>query len=198
MTMLGGYGQDTFPLRSSDASNLNDTFTGNRLDLSRWDPFPFGGATISTGEGLRFSLNGTQSYSTVQVFTLYQFAGDFDVQVDFTLGSGWNTPFPAGDASWPHLNGGELAVYLDEPNWMVISRNRSSTGEGFNFYSNVDLGTAPRNKFTPSTAANGSLRIVATGGTYHFLFNQGAGWIELATAPAWSQPVRLFLGAGRH
>jgi arabinogalactan endo-1,4-beta-galactosidase len=196
MTMLGGYGQDTFPLRSSDASNLNDTFTGNRLDLSRWDPFPFGGATISTGEGLRFSLNGTQSYSTVQVFTLYQFAGDFDVQVDFTLGSGWNTPFPAGDASWPHLNGGELAVYLDEPNWMVISRNRSSTGEGFNFYSNVDLGTAPRNKFTPSTAANGSLRIVATGGTYHFLFNQGAGWIELATAPAWSQPVRLFLGAG--
>ena len=190
----GDYKSGTLLLPNSSTNGLDDVFNGDRLDLTKWDPFPFGGATISTGSGLRFSLNGAQNFSTFQVFTLYQFSGDFDAQVDFTLGSGWNTSFPVNDTS-PQLHGGGITVYLDEPNWMVITRSRFSNSEGFNFYSKVDLGIVPTSKFTPSTATSGSLRIVATGGTYHFLFNQGSGWVELATAPAWSHPVRLFLSA---
>jgi len=94
---------------------LTDTFNASQLDLGKWDPFPTGGASASTGSGLQIALNGSNSSSGVRVFTFYQFTGDFDVQVDFTLGSGWNTPFPGSDPS-PQLDGGGLAVYLDDPN----------------------------------------------------------------------------------
>ncbi|HET8924770.1 MAG TPA: glycosyl hydrolase 53 family protein [Candidatus Acidoferrum sp.] len=174
---------------------FTDSFTGNRLNLSRWDLFPQNGATISTGAGLQISLNGTPGFSQIRAFTLYHFTGDFDAQVDFNLGAGWNTTFPTSDTS-PQLNGGGIAVYLDDPNWMVLFRSRFSGTEGFNFYSNVSLGGSPTSVSVPSTAASGSLRIVSSAGTYHFSYNTGAGWVELATAPAWNRPIRLYLTAG--
>jgi arabinogalactan endo-1,4-beta-galactosidase len=180
---------------ASAQTDLSDDFSGSRLNLSKWDPFLVGGAMLSTGSGLQLTLNGIQSYSAVQVFTMYCFSGDFDVQVEFNLGDGWNTPFPVGDTS-PQLNGGGIAVYLDEPNYMILFRSRFSNVEGFSFYSGVDLGGFPRSEFTPSTASSGKLRIVSAGDIYHFLLDQGAGWIELATAPAWTAPVRVGLYGG--
>lgn len=174
---------------------LNDSFPSNRLDLGKWDLFTQGGATASTGSGLQILLNGSNSFSQIRAFTFYQFTGDFDVQVDFNLGPGWTTAFPGSDPS-PQLNGGALAVYLDDPNWMLIFRSRFANTEGFNFYSNVDLGATPRSQFVPNTATSGSLRIVSTAGIYHFRFNTGSGWVELASAPAWNRPVRLVLQAG--
>jgi len=94
---------------------ITDTFNASRLDLGKWDPFPNGGASASTGAGLQIALNGSNSFSTVRVFTFYQLTGDFDAQVDFTLGTGWNNPFPGSDSS-PQLNGGAIGVYLDDPN----------------------------------------------------------------------------------
>ena len=75
---------------------------------------------------------------------------------------------------------------------MLIFRSRFGNVEGFNFYSNAGLG----GQFTPSTASSGSLRVVSSAGTYHFFFDTGSGWVELASAPAWNRPVRLFLIAG--
>ena len=115
----------------------------------------------STGSGLRISLSGSSSFSHVGAYTFYQFTGDFDVQVDFSLGPGWSASFPGSDSS-PQLNGGALTIYLDEPNWMMISRSRLLNTEGFSFYSNVDLGITSRNQFAPRTASSGSLRVVSS------------------------------------
>src|ERR1700756_4119470 len=182
-------------LHAQTAPVFTDSFAGTRLNLSRWDLFPQNGATISTGSGLQASLNGPAGFSQIRAFTLYRFTGDFDAQVDFDLGTGWYTTFPSGDTN-PQRNGGAIAVYLDDPNWMVIFRGRFSATESINFYSNVSLGGDPTSVSVPSTAASGSLRIVSSAGTYRFSYNTGAGWIELATAPAFNKPIRLYLTSG--
>jgi hypothetical protein len=175
-------------------SLLNDSFASNRLDLGRWDLFSQGGATAATGAGLRISLNGANAFSSIRAFTFYQFTGDFDASVDFNLGAGWASPFPSSDSS-PQLNGGGLEVYLDDPHWMMVFRSRFQDVEGFNFYSNIDMSAMPRSQFIPSKATTGSLRIVASAGTYHFSIDAGSGWTEIASAPAWNRPVRLALMA---
>jgi hypothetical protein len=160
---------------------LSDTFTASHLDVGRWDPFPYGGASASTGAGLQIALNGSTGLSTFRVFTFYQFTGDFDVQVDFNLGTGWNTSFPDSDSS-PQLNGGSIGVYLDDPNWMRIFRGRFANAEGFVFHSRAS--GSPTSEFAASTASSGSLRVVSSAGTYHFFFDTGTGWTELGSAPA--------------
>ena len=69
-------------------SVFTDDFKSARLDQSRWDLFLQNGASVATGSGLRFTLNGEQSFSQAQAFTWYRLTGDFDAQVDFTLGPG--------------------------------------------------------------------------------------------------------------
>ena len=184
----------TADVRAQISPVFVDSFNSSRLDLSRWDLFLDGGATASTGTGLQIALNGSNPFSQARAFTFYQFTGDFDAQVDFNLGSGWTAPFPGADTS-PQLNGGALVVYLDDLNWMAMFRGRFANSESFNFFSNVDLGTVPRSRSVPSKATTGSLRIVSNSGTYHFLFDTGSGWIEVASAPAWNRPVRLALQA---
>jgi hypothetical protein len=174
------------------AQVLTEPFTSTQLDRGRWDLYHQEGATSSTGAGLQASLNGAVSFSKVRAITYYSFSGDFDVQVSFNLGAGWNTAFPGSDAS-PQLNGGGLTVFLDEPNWMTLFRSRFGTGEGFSFYSNVELGGSPRSQFIPSASTQGTLRIVSSGGTYRFSFSTGAGFTEIATAPAWGKPVHIAL-----
>ena len=146
-----------FSLNAQTPQGPNDSFTSNKLDLGKWDLFLNGGATASTGAGLQMSLNGSNSFSSARSFTFYRFTGDFDVPVDFNLGAGWTSSFPGSDTS-PQLNGGGLMVYLDDPNWMIIFRSRFNNFEGFTFYSNVDIGSAPRSQSIPSTATSGSLR----------------------------------------
>ncbi len=141
------------------------------------------------------SFSGSSGYSQANLYSFFHLIGDFDVQVDFAIGNGWTTPFPAGDSN-PQLNGGGLVVYLDQPNWMSISRGRFAESQNINFYSNVDLNGAPTSKAVPTSTMSGSLRIVSSGGVYQFLFNTGGGTL-LATAPSWNQPVLIGLSGGR-
>jgi uncharacterized protein (TIGR03437 family) len=171
-----------------------DAFSAARLDRTRWDFTTPNGAAITTGAGLSMSF-GSSGFSQVNLYTAFHLTGDFDVQVDFTLGNGWNSPFPSTDTG-PQLNGGGIVVYLDQPNWMAITRGRFSGSQSFNFYSNVSLNGAPASQAMPTTASNGSLRVVALNGTYQFLFNTGSGWTLLATAPSWNRPVYIGLSGG--
>jgi hypothetical protein len=173
-----------------------DTFTGSRMDRTRWDPYSYNNAAISTGSsGLNISLDGSSGFSQAHIYSFFHMTGDFDVQVDFAIGNGWSTSFSATDTN-PQLDGGGLQVYLDQQNYMTIFRGRFAGSQSFNFYGTTTLGSQPAAAQTPSTALSGSLRILSSSGTYHFMFNTGGGWKEVATAPAWNQPVLIGLMAG--
>lgn len=190
--IVGGIGLDGS--RPISLPVFSDQFTGPRLDQTQWDLFRINGAAATTGAGLRITTNGAQAYSDVNVYSLHELIGDFDVEVDFSLGTGWHAPLPAG-LPGGHLNGAALAIYLDEPNWMTVFRTRGPNFEGFSFYSNVAIPGGSQSQFASSTSATGGLRVVGSGGRYRFYFREANDWRLLASVPAWNRPVRLKLGA---
>ncbi|MBI2688188.1 MAG: glycosyl hydrolase 53 family protein [Acidobacteria bacterium] len=179
-------------LGAQSGTLLDDAFTASRLDLGKWDLLSDSGAAISTGSGLKTSFNGSTALSQMRAFTLYQFSGDFDVQVDFSLGSGWNSPIPVSAGG--SLIGAGLMVFQDDPNWIEIFRSRFANTEGFTFASRADdLAGTSKTRFFASSAGSGSLRIVSNAGSYHFSFNTGNGWVELGSVAAFKGPVRIAL-----
>jgi arabinogalactan endo-1,4-beta-galactosidase len=190
------YSLTSQPLPAAGAPVFTDTFSANRLDRTRWDVTTASGATVFTGAGLNMSFDSSGN-SQANLYTFFHLIGDFDVQVDFAIGDGWATPFPAADSdSSPQLNGGGMLVYLDQPNWMSFFRGRFASSQSINFYSNVALNGAATSHNVSTTAMSGSLRIVSSGGVYQFLFDTGNGWTLLTTAPSWSQPVLIGLSGG--
>jgi hypothetical protein len=167
------------------------------LNRLLWDPYTQGDVGLSANSGLRIQTDGSQSFSTARIFTLYRFAGDFDVQVDFAPGSGWNDPIVAAGSN-PHLAVASLSVYSDQDRQIQIFRNRIPSSDGFSFFTTLDLGGLPQSKFVASSAANGSLRATSSSGTFNLLYSEGSGWKELASAPAWrpmwSPPATLRAG----
>jgi hypothetical protein len=90
------------PIVSKDVPN--DNFDGTKLDVSKWNIAASGGGTIRQDERLIATTSGAQANSNAMAQSVWDFTGDFDVQVDWEIGKGWSRPIKG------HIDGRRLQV----------------------------------------------------------------------------------------
>ena len=167
------------------ASPFVETFDDNRRDVDFWHIIHEGDG-VSVRETRRrvqvsFSRDAAPfpggsalrgSYGTNCLFT-----GDFDAQVDFEL------------LDWPTASG--FYVELNAFNGHASMRRASETwGESYNATIGSGFGVVP------TLDRAGSLRLVRANGTMTGYYRSGGAWVELASAPAASDPVIMTFAAG--
>lgn len=163
----------------------DDSFVSTMLDPGRWSPQINGGGTIRQDGRLILSVESTPVNSNVAVQSTWTFTGDFDVQVDFQIGTGWSTP------AQDHLDGAMLGVNINGQTYH-ITRLRSGNQDVFFAWSNQ--GTLTRN--WPTTVVSGKYRLVRTGTNLVLLYDSGSGWQELESVSVPASPAQVYLGNG--
>ena len=167
----------------------HDTFDGMALDTCRW--FDWGQqATVAQDNALAITTSDSSEVSLGKVYSQYMLTGDFDVQIDFRLGEGWNTPI-SSSAPNAHLNAG-LGVYQDESNWLLlgINKHQAETEDAVVFARLNDqfqvVSRVPR-----KVNQGGKLRIRREDARFRFFIDLGSGWEELSPTSAFSSPGYL-------
>jgi hypothetical protein len=163
----------------------DDSFAGTTLDPGRWNPQINGGGTVKQDGRLILSVASTPANSNVAVQSTWAFTGDFDVQVDFQIGTGWSMP------TQDHLDGAMLGININGQTYH-ITRLRSGNQDVFFAWSNQ--GTLTRN--WPTTVVSGKYRLVRTGTNMVLLYASGAGWQELESVTVPAGPAQVYLGNG--
>jgi hypothetical protein len=161
----------------------DDDFNEKVLDSTKWTIDTGGGASVSQDERLILSTDNKQASSVAQVTSNWEFPGDFDVQVDFQIGEGWESP--AED----HLDGAYLAATIDGENYRITKVRNSNEDKFFTWSTTGVLSTA-----WESESGSGKYRLVRIGTDLFLLFDIGEGWQELASTTVPSSPARLNLG----
>lgn len=163
----------------------DDNFAGTTLDPGRWNPQINGGGIVNQDGRLILSVPSTPANSNVAVQSTWAFTGDFDVQVDFQIGTGWSMP------TKDHLDGAMLGININGKTYH-ITRLRSGNQDVFFAWSNQ--GTLTRN--WPSTVVSGKYRLVRTGTNLVLLYDSGAGWQELESVTVPNSPANVYMGNG--
>jgi arabinogalactan endo-1,4-beta-galactosidase len=174
------------------AASLDDSFDGNALDWCHWEDTSYQAAVSQSGQ-LVLAPDASGAYSSARVHSQARLVGDFDVQVDYQLGAGLDTPVTSGqqlDVT--------LGIYWDEARAIFLGWTRQSGGAGIFVYASLPE-LAPNNSlYVPDAAQAGTLRIVRSGTTFHYYQRpSGSGtWNDIGTmngAPA--TPVHVTLSA---
>jgi hypothetical protein len=178
-------------LRATSA--VDDAFDGTRLARSRWADISQGGAVSVNGE-LAMTTSDSASFSRAAVLTQYRLLGDFDIQVNYRIGDGWNAPID------PALSGAHieipLAVYEDDSRLVQIARAKDSGGEGFRGYNTYPGQETHNSVWVPSSAVSGALRIMRTGSVVTLRYFADSSWHDLDVITTSAAPVRVLLAAG--
>jgi hypothetical protein len=161
----------------------DDDFNGKILDSTKWKIGTGGGATVSQDERLILSTDNKQASSVAQATSNWEFPGDFDVQVDFQIGEGWDSP--AED----HLDGAYLAVTIDGQDYRITKVRNSNEDKFFSWST-----TGVLSKSWESESVSGKYRLVRIGTDLFLLFDIGEGWQELASTTVPSSAAQLNLG----
>jgi hypothetical protein len=188
----------------------NDPFSGTVLDSNRWFDGSSNGASISQDDGLVATVRDGLPNSIASANSVYQLAGDFDIQVDWSIGPGWSAPMwdetngPIG----PHLGGAALQVNTGE-HWGHITRARSDyygppsppypasdTHDGFLAYSPDCINPYGWCSYVDSSTLGGEYRIVRSGAALNYFYNVGSGWQLLYSGSFPTSPVSISLSAG--
>ena len=167
-----------------DAIPPNDTFDGNSLAPSRWYA-ELNGGNISIDDQLILSVPNDPGPIGSKVVSRWSFNGDFDVQVDFKLGTGWSAP------SKEHLDGASLGLQI---NGMVyhITRLRSQNEDTFFTWCNQDDQTSK----TYTSVTEGKFRLIRKTDRLYLLFDDGSGWRVLEQRRISTQPAQIYLAMG--
>ena len=161
-----------------------DTFDDNSLSLERWDvlvpPPGFGASVVERNQRLEVSVGpGAGGAGVVSKCFL---AGDFDVQVDFTL-----LNWPANNQHNVRLGAADVEA---GPNGGV-GINRSSFDSESYFLALTSTGAR-----VPATGTSGSLRLVRQGTILSGLFWDGNNWSVVGGGAAGTTATRVTLDVG--
>lgn len=114
------------------------------------------------------------------------------MQVDFRVGLGWSEPITPSSPNHPHLQAA-MAVWVDEPHWIMIARLRDQHSDSFLVWSPM-----PGQELLASVAndaTTGKHRIVRKGSNITFKYDTGTGWRDLHTISAFTAPIHIYLEA---
>ncbi|MBA4420902.1 MAG: hypothetical protein C0391_07120 [Anaerolinea sp.] len=161
----------------------DDNFDGSVLDTSKWNLNNDTSSSVDQNGKLIMKVNSTPASSGAMVTSTWVFTGDFDVQVDFQIGEGWNTP------AREHLDGATMGVAINGQTYH-ITRLKSSNQDLFFAWSNQ--GTLTKN--WPTTVLSGKYRLVRVGENLFLLYDSGAGWQELESVIVPVGPAQVYLG----
>ncbi|ABQ24906.1 hypothetical protein [Geotalea uraniireducens] len=178
----------------------NDTFDGTVVDTScRWTiastygysaPEPGG---VGQDERLIIKTQPNLSYSQPTVGTKYEFTGDFDVQVDFEIGSGWSSPVSG------HIDGAAMSVVIgdnpNEPHIYRITRSRYPDMKDQLWIWVADGYVRNTAALINTTATTGKYRVVRNGNVLTFSYDFGSGWQTLGSVNAIAGSTRIYLDA---
>lgn len=168
-----------------DTAPPDDNFDGSVLDTSNWRTDLAGGAFVKQEERIIFSTDSQQSYSSARIVSQWTFTGDFDIQAEFDIGKGWNTP------SVGHIDGAFFGVNINGQSYHITRLRSGSEDKVFVWNTtNVLIGE----KYTD--ALTGKYRLIRTGTTLSLLFDIGAGWQKLASVEVPMKPAQVYLGNG--
>jgi hypothetical protein len=131
------------------------------------------------------SVYDAPATSMAAVRSYWSLTGDFDIQIDFTIGEGWDVP-AAG-----HLEGASFGVDIDGQPYQ-ITRLKSSREDVFFVWSTA--GTLEGK--TPSTAVSGRYRLVRKDANLALLYGLADEWRELAKATVPASNAHVFFQNG--
>jgi hypothetical protein len=156
---------------STSATVPDDDFSGNALDLTKWQPSAYGGASIKVDERAILSASSSQASSSAMIASTWTLPGDFDVQIDFDIREGWKSPESG------HLDGAAFGVKIGGVDYHA-TRLRSAD-EDVIFAWSSDGSLSKRTEMDMKQTF-GSMKIVRDGPLLTFLYDIGGGWTELA------------------
>ncbi len=165
-----------------DAQPPDDEFSGNTIDILKWSAGVGGGASAQQDDRLILMTVDEEANSSATVLSTWSFEGDFDVQVGFELGEGWEIPVAE------HVDGAYMGAVIAGQEYR-ITRLRSPYEDKLFAWST----TNELNASKTTSALSGRYRLIRTGTTLILLFDIGNGWQEMTstTVPAGAAQVRL-------
>lgn len=165
----------------------NDDFSGTALDPAKWRQDLAGGATVVQDGHVSLSTSRAEKYSAATVYSIWQFPGDFDVQIDFQLGQGWTEP--AED----HLDGAMFGVDIGGQRYWVTRLRRAGGGGDLVFsVSTVDQFEGERN----TNVVSGKYRLIRQDTRLDILFDIGTGWQRILSKTVEPTPAQIYFGNG--
>lgn len=171
---------------SSSQPILSDSFDGNVLDTTKWKINIFGGGAVNQDGRLILSTGNEEPTSIVKVQSIWDLIGDFDIQVDFQIGKGWETP------NKDHIDGATFGFDMDGQQYHInITMLRRAEGEFllFAWSSSGGILGEKNGNFT-----SGKYRLVRAGNVLSFMYDIGDGWQELACSNVPMGELNVYFG----
>lgn len=134
---------------NSIGAGVDSTVANNRLEIT---------LPVSTGGSLYMGMMGSN----------FALAGDFDMQVDFSL------------LNWPANNASQIGLSIDQANDCSIFRRSRGVNEGGGgeIYFTMIKGQMSQ---VPASGSSGTLRMTRTGNTMAGYYWDGANWLLVGT-----------------
>jgi arabinogalactan endo-1,4-beta-galactosidase len=176
------------------AATMDDPFGANSLDWCRWEDVSWFGAATQAGE-LALTPSGSQSYTAARVLSQARLLGDFDIQVDYRLGAGFNAPLSGASGPGFYTT---LALAWDDSRTVNFSRTHNTfVGDGAYVYSPLPGFEWTNAYFAASNAQEGTLRMVRAGTNLSFFHRalNSATWVPVGSMSVPATPVNVMLSA---
>ncbi len=170
---------------------VDDSFDLPALDDHKWLSFVNPGASLAIQDGrLVLSTDDTQASTGASIVGRWFLAGDFDLQVDWSLADDWKPP--AAD----HDDAAYLSVGMGRPQrfWITrIAQPDGDTGQLMAFGEAAGQIGQP----VPTSARAGKFRLTRSGDTLTFFYDVGSGWqqLETVTVPIGLAQMRIGIGS---
>ena len=171
-------------------SLVDDAFSGTTLDRCKWDEVSQSGGQFSVANGQAVATTSAASaFSIPRMTSQYRLTGDFDYQVDWTIGPGWTEPLPPNSGLEV-----EMWVYWDDSRYLMIARGRDDGGEYLRSYTPI-TGQANTNVRIPFSEMSGKFRMVRTGTGLTVKYLSGSNWLDLTSATIPAEDSYAYLGS---
>lgn len=176
--------------RACATSLVDDSFDGITLDRCKWDESSQSGGQFTVNNQAIATTSSSFAFSIPRLTSQYRLNGDFDYQVDFTIGSGWTDPIPAGSGLEV-----QMAVYWDDSRYVQIGRGRDDGGEYIKPYTSI-AGQGGINGFrVANSQMSGKFRLVRAGTTLVLKYHNGTNWIDLTATTVPTEDAYVYLGS---
>jgi hypothetical protein len=169
------------PSPELDKNPPNDEFEGKIIDTSKWANSSCIGGSVSQDDRLIVYSNADESNSCAGMRSLWYFKDNFDVQIDFSVGSLGILKQGGG------ITGARLAI-LNQ-----CSIDWGGSGDSYYYYASCNNST----NIVYTTSHSGKLRLIRENDTLIFLYDGGFGWKELLTMELIITNAKIFIGNDR-
>jgi hypothetical protein len=174
------------PDNTLDATPPDDNFTGNALDPGKWRTDLAGGEIIGQQDGrVIISTGNKEKYSSGTILPMWDFPGDFDVQVDFQIGEGWK------NLTEGHLDGAVFGVTIGGQSYWVTRLMSGGRETVFNMNSIDNISNE-----MVSSSLTGKYRLIKKENRLLILFDVGSGWQRIITKTVPAGLAQIYFGNG--